>query len=160
MDRLKEIIKDSNPESESIMLPEGHKERFFKKLYDRRAGREELRQLKTYLAIAAALSFIIVAPLIKISISNKESAYEIGYKGLVEEKISKLQSMAVHLDPFNQSIVLSTLEQLTYEAVPFEDQLPEVIDSQKRMEYENRYYKSKLEGVERVDQFISQLTKK
>ena len=87
------------------------------------------------------LAIIIISPLFK-SNSSKDTQEIIvnNYVTIINAKSAVILSMIETLDPVNKEMIISTLDQLVFEAIPFGEQLPQNIDSQQRdiLEPKNR----------------------
>ncbi|MDP3453084.1 MAG: hypothetical protein Q8R90_09025 [Bacteroidales bacterium] len=154
MDKLKNIIETNRDIFESEELLIGHKERFLKKSRDFKKRKTQVKQFKIYLLAAAAITFMLVTPLKNIMIESKSNNY---YLSLLETKSSAVYEMANGLDTYNRDMVINTLEGLIHEAVPFDSQLPEELNTKERRELAGLYYKPKIEGVERLKGYVGEL---
>ncbi|MFA7180163.1 MAG: hypothetical protein WC077_03290, partial [Bacteroidales bacterium] len=63
------------------------------------------------------------------------------------------------LDPINKAVVNSTLDQLVNEAIPFSNQIPENIPDKQMEEVLRSYYCPKIDGLERLSQYIKNIRK-
>lgn len=167
MKDIKNIIKEERVLFESDLLPKGHKERFFQKMESEWANKElfnsqrkpsKSRLYKYYIAAAMVLAIIIISPLFK-SNSSKDTQEIIvnNYVTIINEKSAVILSMIETLDPVNKEMIISTLDQLVFEAIPFGEQLPQNIDPEQRDILEQSYYNPKIEGMEKLKGYVSQL---
>ncbi len=148
MKTLEEMIKDNIDSFENAQIPQGHKERFLKKLNSRRrvARREFIYRI--------AAAFLIFAGVSVPWIIGGDSD---SYLAKIERESSLVYTMAEKLDPVNKHMVINTLDQLVTEAVPFADQLPDNLDSKTRREMKKRYYSPKIEGIDKLKGYVSEL---
>lgn len=168
MEEIKNTIEENRGFFESDSLPKGHKERLFKKMESKITKREGLlnsqkkllsnKSLKYYIAAAVVLAFIIISPLYKYNNSKGiEVIIGTNYVTIINEKSAVILSMIETLDPLSKEMVLNTLDQLIFEAIPFDEQLPQSIDPEQRNILEQSYYNPKLEGIEKLKGYVSQL---
>jgi len=110
---------------------------------------------------AAAIIVLILTPLSTnfhgiFQNKNIDSTY---YESLISEKNLILLEMSEGLDPINKAVVNSTLDQLVNEAIPFSNQIPENIPDKQMEEVLRSYYCPKIDGLERLSQYIKNIRK-
>jgi len=163
MEHIKNIIAENRSVFESDSLPQGHKRRFFRKIKKKVNSKDRLlnSQSKLFIysmAAAVALAFIIVLPLFKYNRSKSiENAIGNSYVAILNERNAVILSMIGPLDPLDRELVLNTLDQLVQEAIPFEEQLPQNMDWEQKDILAQRYYCPKIEGMEKLKEYVSQL---
>ncbi len=161
MDDLKKFIDENKEDFDRENLPDFHKDRFFLKLQkEREAARRRyiIKRVRYYFAAASIAAFLILTPLLywnRVYTSHVLDAAD--YIGMLEEKSESVSKMAKNLNPQDKNMVLSTLEQLTFEAVPFETQLSADIRNGERKDLVKRYYSPKIEGVDKLRKYVKQL---
>ncbi len=155
MKDLKEIIEMGRDEFESSDMPSGHKERFLLKLNHSKANK---RKVIYYLVAAAILAFLVLTPLYFTSGEAIECPDGLAdYKTLLNEKSAKIYLLADKLEPNEKDMVMNTLTELVNETVPFENQLPPEMGESERSQLKQQYYCPKIQGVERLGKYVSQL---
>lgn len=159
MEEIKKIIDNSRSELENFEIPFGHKERFFDK-FESQNSRLLWKKRVKYL-YAAAIIVLILTPLSTnfhgiFQNKNIDSTY---YESLISEKNLILLEMSEGLDPINKAVVNSTLDQLVNEAIPFSNQIPENIPDKQMEEVLRSYYCPKIDGLERLSQYIKNIRK-
>lgn len=147
MEKLENMIKDNREAFENVKLPEGHKDRFLRKV----AGKKRAARREMVLKIAAA--FLIFAAVSIPWIYNDSN----GYLAKIERESNEVYNLAQQLDPLHKDMVINTLEQLTTEAVPFIDQLPENLDNKTVKMMKREYYGPKIEGIEKLHGYVTEL---
>lgn len=173
MENIKNKIRENRSLFELDPLPKGHKERFLQKIENQESkskrlvykqkkelnGKKEHGKIIVYsLAAAVVLAFIIIPPMFN-SFRSKSSLgiIETNYVAILNEKSAVISSMIETLDPINQEMVMSTLDQLVFEAIPFADQLPPSINREEKNRLEESYYYPKIEGMNRLKGYVAQL---
>ena len=156
MKDLKEFIEKERGAFENEELPFGHKERFLAKL-----NRKDYGRVAIYLAAASVLALLIITPIYfqqdgKINCNDKISDYKV----FLNDKSSKIYLMAGKLDEMKKSIIINTLDEILNETVPFEDQIPAEIDEVSKAQLKQQYYCPKIEGLERLGNYVAQLINK
>ncbi|OFY45032.1 MAG: hypothetical protein A2X18_13925 [Bacteroidetes bacterium GWF2_40_14] len=157
MDELKNFTDKFREEFENDPLPQNHKERFMLKLKRdsrRNVNSNRNRQIMFYFAAASVALFLIFTPVININkFFNKGKMDVSDYTGILEDRSKSVVKLAESLNPNDKAMVLSTLDQLTFEAVSFESQLPEGIVNGERTELIKNYYAPKIEGVDKLEEY-------
>lgn len=163
MDELKNFTNKFREEFENDPLPQNHKERFRLKLKrDKRRNINSYRnrQIIFYLAAASVALFLLLTPVININrLLNKGKSDVSDYTGILEDRSENVIKIAKALNPQDKAMVLSTLRQLTFEAVPFESQLPEGIVNGERKELIKNYYTPRIAGVDKLEEYARLLKK-
>ncbi|MEN6619845.1 MAG: hypothetical protein ABFC28_10220 [Rikenellaceae bacterium] len=161
MDELKNFTENFRDDFEKESLPENHKERFILKL--KREQKRDVVSHKTiqfmfYFAAASIALILILTPTLYLSKVYKNRALDSSdYVGVLEKRSQTITTMAESLTPQEKAIVLSTLDQLTFEAVSFESQLPECIKDGEREILIKSYYTPRIEGVDKLEKYTCQL---
>ncbi|MFA6334862.1 MAG: hypothetical protein WCX48_04800 [Bacteroidales bacterium] len=161
MEELKNFIDNNRGDFENENLPEFHKKRFLLKL--QKEHRVERRKYATgrirfYLAAASVTLLLILTPLLYLNRAYTNRALDASdYIVLLEERSESITKMAEKLNPQEKNMVLCTLEQLTFEAVLFDSQLSDDVSNGERNELVKRYYSPKIEGVDKLKKYVTQL---
>lgn len=157
MEHIKNIIDNNRDYFESGSLPVGHKERFLKKQRQSRL-KANAKIISYSFAAAVILALIIIPPIFR---NNSTTSYgdsiSNSYIAKINEESDLILSMIKFLDTSNKEIVLNTLDQLVFEAIPFEEQLPYSLSREERELLEQTYYYPKIEGLERLKGYVAQL---
>ncbi len=163
MDELKKITGKYREEFENEPLPENHKQRFMLKLKreKRRLNKSYWnKQVMFYLVAASVALFLILTPVVNINRFFNKGKTDIGdYTGILEDRSESVIKIAESLNPRDKAVILSTLDQLTFEAVSFESQLPESIEKGERNELIKNYYSPRIEGVDKLEKYARLLKK-
>lgn len=161
MDELKDFTGKFRDEFENEPLPENHKERFILKLkkeQKRTINSYRKRQIMFYSAAASVAIFLLLTPIININrFFTKDKMDVSDYTGILEDRSESVMKIAESLNSQDKAMVLSTLDQLTFEAVSFESQLPAGIVNGERRELIKNYYAPKIEGVDKLEEYARQL---
>ncbi|MFA5850844.1 MAG: hypothetical protein WC833_13320 [Bacteroidales bacterium] len=164
MDELKKFTERFRDDFENDPIPQNHKERFISKLNKeqrRNIFSYRRREIMFYLAAASVALFLILTPVININRFFNKGKLDISdYTGILEERSESVIKIAESLNPKDKAMVLSTLDQLTFEAVSFESQLPEGIVNGQRRELIKNYYSPRIEGVDKLEDYARLLKNK
>lgn len=164
-DKLEKLFEQNRIDMEDIQMPEGHRERFLKKL---EAKTSLVQRIKTWLgdntagrraAWAIAPALCILALLLILGKGNPDASLrqiESGY-------MTSLQALGNQL--LEEGVNLSTpdLEDLNYSISSIlsdEDglmalQLPENLSKKEKQQIIKEYYNQKMEGLKRIQTFIA-----
>jgi len=163
MDELKNFTDKFRDEFENDPLPENHKDRFISKLKReerRKFNSSRKREIMFYLTAASVALFLLLTPLLNVNRFITKGKMDISdYTGILEDRSESVMKIAESLSPNDKAMVLSTLDQLTFEAVSFESQLPSGIVNGERRELIKNYYTPKIEGVDKLEKYALQLKK-
>jgi len=157
MDKLRNFIEDNRAEFEKGHLISGHKKRFLKKIVKTEKGRDVYFIPQwAKLAIASAVVLFLVIP---VFINNRMSQMETGeyYSQILNEQSSYIENLASELEPEQQYGVESALRQLRDDEIPLSQQLPSSMSRKERREIIKGYYSTKLDGAERLKEYIQTL---
>ena len=161
MDELKNFTDNFRDEFEKEALPENHKVRFMLKLNrEQRRGMSSnrYRQVMFYFAAASIVLFLVLTPVLYLNKVYNDRTLDISdYIGMLEERSETVTKIAESLNSQDKAVVLSTLDQLTFEAVPFESQLPQEIVNGERKELIKSYYTPRIKGVDELEKYAKQL---
>jgi archaellum component FlaC len=111
-----------------------------------------------YLAAASVTLFLILTPLLYLNKIHKSRTLDVtDYIGIIKDNSATVTKMAETLNPLEKEMVLNTLEELTFEAIPFDSQLSEDVKNGERGELLKMYYSPKIEGIEKLKKYVAQL---
>ncbi len=161
MDELKNFIDINREEFEKDILPANHKERFISKLHKSmkaEARSYRIKKVNFYLAAASVTLFLILTPLLYLNKIHKNRTLDVtDYIGIIKDNSATVTKMAETLNPLEKEMVLNTLEELTFEAIPFDSQLSDDVKNGERGELLKMYYSPKIEGIEKLKKYVAQL---
>ena len=149
METLNDMIKNNRDMFENNQLPEGHKDRFLKKVARKKFAAK--REFVFKVAVAVLIFAAVSVPWIF------KGTQPGSFLATLERESSALYIMAQELDPLNRAMVINTLDQLTSEAVPFSEQLPDNLDRKTAIKMSKEYYGPKIDGVGRLRGYVSEL---
>ena len=158
MDNLRQFIDESRSDFETESLPSGHKMRFERKVSS--AGRR--RRVYYIAGAAAAIILAVMIPMASIMDSDKQSddisAMVFEYERIIGLRATELYQKAVHLDSRNQDIIINTVDQLLFEAIPFTEQIPAELSREEKEQIFRDYYTAKLNGFDMVNSYLGELS--
>ena len=165
MDSLKKYITENKDRFEGE-LPEGHRERFLEKLDRCRqmqsAGRPvKWTPLKQVGRIAASLAAVFVLAFFIGNFFQKESlsSTAASYRSKLEEMKNQILRLSQKAAPEMQEYTINTLENILFEPVPLQEQLPEELSSREKEKILEEYYNQKMQGVKKLKIFLAQKIK-
>jgi len=158
MDNLKQFIDENRGDFEMESLPSGHKMRFERRISS--AGR--LRRRIYYITgAAAAIILAVMVPLTSVTNGDEQldpiTAMVFEYERTIGLKATELYEKAVQLDDHNQEIIINTIDQLLYEAIPFVEQIPAGLSNEEKEKIFRDYYTTKLNSFDTVSACIGEL---
>lgn len=159
MNNLKNFIDENREGFENENLIPGHKERFLSKTGKMRKNETALRVSFGRIAWAAAIITLLVAIPLLVKDKPKSSQIDVSYAQIIQEKSREISKLALTLNPTDQNAVMTTLSQLEFESIPFKDQLPESLTEKEKNDFIESYYKPKIEGINKLERYIAQLTR-
>lgn len=146
---IEEYIKENREVFNEGTLPQGHHKRFLEKLQaqeNKHAKKQRTFTLLTRTLLSAAAVFLLAFIIGELSGNKKEKDY-LALMLQEEEEVIQLISQA---DPFTGELMLNALENITFEAIPLKEQLPQEISDTQRKEILQAYYKQKTEGIQEI----------
>ena len=149
METLNDMIKNNRDMFENNQLPEGHKDRFLKKV-----ARKKFAAKREFVFKVAAAVLIFAAVSVPWIFKGTQPG---SFLATLERESSALYIMAQELDPLNRAMVINTLDQLTSDAVLFSEQLPDNLDRKTAIKMSKEYYGPKIDGVGRLRGYVSEL---
>ena len=160
MENLKDFIECNRIEFEKEDLILGHKNRFIGKMGRTTSVDKSVVSMKRSLwAVAAAIFIILVAIPMFVTDKSGLKSSDVPYSQLIKEKSNEITKQALLFSPSDRNIVLSTLAQLEFESVPFEEQLPDSISPNEKEAMLKSYYIPQFEGINRLEKYMASLKK-
>lgn len=158
MDPLKKYITENKDRFEGE-LPEGHRERFLEKLDRCRQAQPagtpaKWSPLKQIGRIAASIAAVFV---LAFFIGNFFQVAS--YRSKLEEMKNQILRLSQRAAPEMQEYTINTLENILFEPVPLQKQLPEELSSREKEKILKEYYNQKMQGVKKLKIFLAQKIK-
>ena len=152
MNRLEEYITINSGAFDTAGLPEGSIERFICKVErERRKGKRQRAIVLTLGSIAASIA--IVLSLVQGSLSLEIKNH---HKRLSMKEAEILSAISA-ITPEDLDEVVNTIRGITFEAVPLEDQLPDVLGNRAKREILDEYYSQKQTALEEILKLYTQI---
>lgn len=165
MDSLKKYITENKDRFEGE-LPEGHRERFLEKLDRCRQAQSagtptKWTPLKQVGRIAASIAAVFVLAFFIGNFFQKESlsSTAASYRSKLEEMKNQILRLSQRAAPEMQEYTINTLENILFESVPLQEQLPEELSSREKEKILEEYYNQKMQGVKKLKIFLAQKIK-
>ena len=151
MDDLKKYINEHRDEFDSVplpsmSLPSGSKGRFMAKVR-RRSNVKRLGRV-FYTAISSAAALLAVVAILKYETDESLNVARMMQK-MTDCEVEILSMVEMH-NPYDVEDASSAIREITDEAVPLADLLPEELPSKERVRILKEYYGQKIEALERV----------
>lgn len=163
MQDLEQYIKENKDLFHRDRLPEGHKERFMKKLQNASPGREKSNIFNTVVRIILPVAAVFVIAFIIdnrsariIDFLENRYTYTTNYALLMADEERQVIELMKETDPFTGRQLMMALENITFEAIPLKDQLPAELSEKEKRQIMNNYYKQKTEGIQQIKDFLIQ----
>ena len=137
MTDLEKYIRENAEDFNFAEIPAGSRERFLRKI----DSVKRIRRLIFSLAIPVAASLVFLIYL------SMPSTLETELRKLAENEVEVINRVT-ELCPDEVDNVLDILHAITYEAIPIEEQLPEVLSQKEREKIIEDYYQEKIKAVE------------
>ena len=151
MDDLKKYINEHRDEFDSVplpsmSLPSGSKERFMAKV--RRRNKVKRLGRICCAAISSAAALLAVVAILKYETDESLNVARMMQK-MTDCEVEILSMVEMH-NPYDVEDASSAIREITDEAVPLADLLPEELPSKERVRILKEYYGQKIEALERV----------
>jgi hypothetical protein len=175
MEKIEKYIIENREKFNQGEMPNGHKERFLKKLSN--AGNPEEREqgifrnnirrpnnktMSLFIKIALPLAAVFVVG-ISIIFFHKSAPsievipqMEIAEMKEMEELEQQIDKLSKQNDTITQIQTRNAVNSITFEAIPMNQQLPKVISPTERARILKNYYKQKVEGLKKVKTFLAE----
>lgn len=147
MDRLEQYIKDNRSSFDTELLPSGSRERFMARLEAEEAGRKAVRFRHVWMS--AAVSAAAVVALILFSYSGADKDIERSILAMNSQE-AQVIALVEEVCPQEMDAVMSSIRSITFEAIPFTDQLPDEIPEKERVRIIKDYYGRKIEALQNL----------
>lgn len=146
MDRLEQYIKENRSSFDMELPPSGSRERFMAKLEAEKPGRKVVNFRPVWLSAAVSAAAVVVA-VIALSYSGVDRDIE---KSILAMSSQEAQVIALveEVCPQEMDIVMNSIRSITFEAIPFTDQLPDELPQKERVRIIKDYYGRKTEALQ------------
>lgn len=168
MDNLENIIAHNREKFNEGTLPDGHKDRFLKKMDKIKVNKKKINRLRNRIITVSSAAIIILALSIFIMHNNNNSNWQIvkidtsSVETKVPEEIEmnllekQIKDIANKMNEADKSITLSNVSSLTFEAIPLSEQLPKELSQEQKALILKKYYKQKVEGLKKIKVFLAE----
>lgn len=167
MKDLEQYIKENKELFNDGELPMGHHTRFHLKLQEQKPTKKQKTVTLTYktaTAIILSVAALFIITFILGDLSKKESAKTISvtimspdiYSQKMKHAENEVIELSKQLNERTEEQVLTTLENITFEAIPLAEQLPKELSDTERAKILQDYYKQKTEGIKKIKRFLAQ----
>lgn len=160
MDELEKIIKENRKLFNEGLMPDGHKERFLKKIAPKQ--KNKIRTI-SFLKLSISIAAVIIISLIitNIYISNKQIDTIIDVRNYSEYKeMTSLEQQIISLtDKMNETIkyeTISNINSITVETIPLSEQLPKEISEKEKAIILKKYYQQKVNALKNMKTLLAE----
>lgn len=160
MDELEKIIKENRTLFNEGLMPDGHKERFLKKIAPKQ--KNKIRTI-SFLKLSISIAAVIIISLIitNIYISNKQIDTIIDVRNYSEYKeMTSLEQQIISLtDKMNETIkyeTISNINSITVETIPLSEQLPKEISEKEKAIILKKYYQQKVNALKNMKTLLAE----
>ena len=126
--------------------PSGSRERFMAKLEAEKAGSKVVRFRPVWLSAAVSAAAVVVA-VIALSYSGVDRDIEKSILAMSRQE-AQVIALVEEVCPHEMDIVMNSIRAITFEAIPFTDQLPDELPEKERVRIIKDYYGSKIEALQ------------
>lgn len=145
MDRLEQYIKENRYSFDAELPPSGSRERFMARLEAEKARRR--RVWFRHIWMSAAVSAAAVAALVAFSYSGASKDIERSILAMNSQE-AQVIALVEEVCPQEMDVVMSSIRSITFEAIPFTDQLPDELPKKERIRIIKDYYGRKIEALQ------------
>lgn len=172
MDNLEKYIKDNLDKFEQGEMPTGHKERFFEKLSAMEMNdKPNAKQSSTIVqlfrrkrkrviwSICSAAAIIIIALFVGRPASEEIKVLDengVEYTTLMTTLENEIIDLSKSCSKKSAKEALKASRNVTFEAIPITEQLPEELSDEERAKILRRYYKEKTDGLKRIKTYLAE----
>ena len=149
MDRLRTYIEDNRSEFDSAPLPLGSKERFMAKTIKRR------RVWLRFAGIPAAAAAVAAAVIMTMQNDERHNVTRM-IERMTDCEV-QIMAMVENTYPDDFEAVSNTIRSITFEAIPLSSLLPDELPAQERVRILEEYYGQKIEALERVKSYYTNI---
>ena len=146
MDRLEQYIKENRSSFDMELPPSGSRERFMAKLEAEKPGRKLVNFRPVWLSAAVSAAAVVVA-VIALSYSGVDRDIEKSILAMSRQE-AQVIALVEEVCPQEMDIVMNSIRAITFEAIPFTDQLPDELPEKERVRIIKDYYGSKTEALQ------------
>ena len=146
MDRLEQYIKENRSSFDMELPPSGSRERFMAKLEAEKPGRKVVNFRSVWLSVAVSAAAVVVA-VIALSYSGVDRDIEKSILAMSRQE-AQVIALVEEVCPQEMDIVMNSIRAITFEAIPFTDQLPDELPEKERVRIIRDYYGRKIEALQ------------
>lgn len=126
--------------------PSGSRERFMAKLEAEKPGRKVVNFRSVWLSAAVSAAAVVVA-VIAFSYSGVDRDIEKSILAMSRQE-AQVIALVEEVCPQEMDIVMNSIRAITFEAIPFTDQLPDELPEKERVRIIRDYYGRKIEALQ------------
>ena len=126
--------------------PSGSRERFMAKLEAEKPGRKVVNFRSVWLSVAVSAAAVVVA-VIALSYSGVDRDIEKSILAMSRQE-AQVIALVEEVCPQEMDIVMNSIRAITFEAIPFTDQLPDELPEKERVRIIRDYYGRKIEALQ------------
>lgn len=148
MDRLEQYIKENRNSFDAELPPSGSRERFMARLEAEKARRKAVRFRHVWMSAAVSAAAVLAA-LVAFSYSGADKDIERSILAMSSQE-AQVIALVEEVCPQEMDVVMSSIRSITFEAIPFTDQLPDEIPEKERIRLITDYYGRKIEALQEL----------
>ncbi|MEF9931057.1 MAG: hypothetical protein RSC28_07930 [Bacteroidales bacterium] len=162
MSDLEKYIKENSGLFNSGNLPEGHKERFMAKLKTPKHNNVLTLKYSTIIGMCASVAAILIVTFVLGDFSKQNEKQNISvinaniYEQEMQHEKTDVIKLAKQMDTNVEEQALTMLDNITFEAIPLSEQLPNELSIEQKAKILKEYYKQKTEGIKKIKIFLAQ----
>ena len=146
MDRLEQYIKENRNSFDAELPPSGSRERFMARLEAEKARRKAVRFRHMWMSAAVSAAAVLAA-LVAFSYSGADKDIERSILAMNSQE-AQVIALVEEVCPHEMDVVMSSIRSITFEAIPFTDQLPDELPEKERIRIIKDYYGRKIEALQ------------
>src|SRR5574344_163350 len=161
MDNLKMFIDENKEQFSEELLPNGDTERFLSKMKrgDIHFGRVVKKRPVSFIRIVAFPIAAVAVLMLIMNIFVKGLGEEDETKRIYTDYCREVAQISTEIQMMtnenNISVADRTIDNITFEAIPFIEQLPPEMTPKQRAKAVKEYYSQKLDGVKRLKTLVA-----
>jgi hypothetical protein len=148
MDRLEQYIKENINSFDAELPPSGSRARFMARLEAEKARNKVVRFRHVWMS-AAVSAAAVVAALVAFSYSGADKDIERSILAMNSQE-AQVIALVEKVCPQEMDVVMSSIRSITFEAIPFTDQLPDELPEKERIRIIKDYYGRKIEALQDI----------
>jgi hypothetical protein len=146
MNRLEQYIKENRNSFDAELPPSGSRERFMARLEAEKARRKAVRFRHMWMSAAVSAAAVLAA-LIAFSYFGADKDIERSILAMNSQE-AQVIALVEEVCPQEMDVVMSSIRSITFEAIPFTDQLPDELPEKERIRIIKDYYGRKIEALQ------------